>query len=143
MDIEELKNFIMSGGSSSDEDDGVCTKRSRKQVNDEDVSFDGFSVGLEFERSEDGDGYIVVGAGFCGDIDLKIPEDYGGLPVVAIGDGAFKGEGELTRVFLPKSVLHIGEQAFAGRMLAMLLDKFGRKAGFQGDLIYQLLIIKV
>lgn len=46
------------------------------------------SNGLLFELNEEGTGYVLVGLGDCTDAHVNVPEEYEGLPVVAIGDNA-------------------------------------------------------
>lgn len=77
------------------------------------TSCGGTSKGLEFELNEDGTAYTVVGKGTCDDIELVIPSKHEGLPVTAIGDGAFKSWLGLTSVTIPSSVETIGYTAFA------------------------------
>lgn len=73
----------------------------------------GASKGLEFELSEDGTSYIVVGRGSCNDTELVIPKKHEKLPVTAIANEAFKSWTELTSVTIPGSVKTIGDKAFA------------------------------
>ena len=70
------------------------------------------SEGLEFSLV--GDGYTVTGIGSCTDTDIVIPYTYNGLPVTAIGYGAFDYCDNITSVFIPDSVTTIGENAFYG-----------------------------
>ncbi len=94
------------------------------------------SNGLTYVKNGAGNGYIVVDKGSFEGTLVVVPDTYEGLPVVAIGEGAFKGEaitsvtliGEtttieknafegctsLTEVNLPKSVVSVGENAFNG-----------------------------
>ncbi len=94
------------------------------------------SSGLSYEKNSDGNGYIVIGKGDFSGNELVVPDVYEGLPVLAIGEGAFKNEnltsvvltGETTtiesgafggctslvEVNLPKSVISVGENAFNG-----------------------------
>jgi hypothetical protein len=45
---------------------------------------------------------------------LEIPPEINGNTVVAIADGAFKGQTKLTKVTLPNTITSIGKDAFAG-----------------------------
>ena len=49
-----------------------------------------------------------------GSYDITIPTDFGGLPVTAIGDDAFRDCSALKKVTIPQSVTSIGDSAFAG-----------------------------
>ena len=71
------------------------------------------TAGLEYELSDDGTAYTVVGVGSTGDTNIVIPATYNGLPVTSIGSGAFSGCRSLTSVTIPDSVTSIGEYAFA------------------------------
>lgn len=67
--------------------------------------------GLNYKKTEDGKGYTVVK--YIGDEKVvKIPEEYKGLPVVAIDAYAFSGRDRLETIYIPESVEDIGEYAF-------------------------------
>ena len=90
--------------------------------------------GMSFSMNEEGDGYIVVG--YSGDdSEVVIPKKYSGMPVLGIGEyafrnctflesitlpdsitrietGAFFGCSSLAKIKIPDSVTHIGERAF-------------------------------
>ncbi len=68
------------------------------------------SVGLKYTQTETG--YEVAGIGTCKDTKLVIPEMHEGLPVVAIGEGAFQKNKKITSVTLPETVISIGSKAF-------------------------------
>ena len=70
------------------------------------------SVGLEYALNEEQTGYIVTGIGTCVDTEIVIPDRYEGLPVVAIGYGAFNWCNNLLYVTIPDSVTSIGDYAF-------------------------------
>lgn len=101
------------------------------------------SEGLEFTLSDNGQYYIVTGIGSCRDTEIVIPHKHNGIPVRAIGDGAFrvsasttlhsgervknrtmrKGyvaadtdapEADITSVVVPTTVTEIGDEAFLG-----------------------------
>ncbi|MDE7164703.1 MAG: leucine-rich repeat protein [Clostridiales bacterium] len=68
------------------------------------------STGLIYQEDVAGE-YTVAGiGGASGEID--IPDEYNGLPVTAIGDGAFSGSGVVTSVKIGKNVKTIGTGAF-------------------------------
>ncbi|MBQ9116411.1 MAG: leucine-rich repeat protein [Clostridia bacterium] len=71
------------------------------------------SAGLEYQLSENGSWYTVIGLGECKDTEIVIPGEYKGLPVRAIGDQAFAACENVTSVVIPESVRSIGVQAFA------------------------------
>ena len=67
--------------------------------------------GLNYQKTEDGKGYTVVK--YIGEEKiLEIPEEYNGLPVVAIEPYAFSGRDKLETLYIPESVETIGEYAF-------------------------------
>lgn len=68
--------------------------------------------GLRFELNAAGDGYTVYGDGAKGNV--VIPETYNGLPVTAIGYGAFAGCSDLISITIPSSVTVIGDGSFEG-----------------------------
>ncbi|MCQ2497100.1 MAG: leucine-rich repeat protein [Lachnospiraceae bacterium] len=77
------------------------------------------SDGLEFERINGG--YEVRGIGRCTDTDIIIPKKYGSLPVISIGENAFKDlnpieKEDWTRIYykvsIPDSVTKIADYAF-------------------------------
>ena len=71
-----------------------------------------YGYGLEYELSEDGKHYIVVGFGDFSGTDLIIPKRYKGKKVREIGDCAFR-QSNLERVVIPNSIEKIGRAAFA------------------------------
>lgn len=72
-----------------------------------------YNQGLNFEKTADGNGYIVTK--YVGeDNDVTIPDIYQGLPVVAIGDSAFAGYTNLETIVLPESIQLIDKNAFSG-----------------------------
>ena len=72
-----------------------------------------YSQGLKYLKHIDGSGVTVTGIGTCTDKNIVIPPTYDGLPVVAIGDSAFRSCFSLTSVTIPDSVTSIGEWAFS------------------------------
>ncbi len=56
--------------------------------------------------------YRVVSIEELNDGNIIIPSEYNGLPVTEIGERAFAGESKVVSVYIPDSVVVIGEQAF-------------------------------
>ncbi len=69
---------------------------------------------LDFQLNDDNVGYTVIGIGSVGGTDITIPDSHNGLPVVAIGDAAFKNIQGIRTVTLPASITTIGNHAFFG-----------------------------
>ena len=63
-------------------------------------------------ETEEGPALIITGY-TGGTLMLEIPAQIDGLPVVAIGDGAFAALEELAGVVVPEGVVSIGDNAFA------------------------------
>lgn len=71
--------------------------------------------GLSYELNEAQNAYICVGIGTAKlENELRIPEEYNGLPVTEIADHAFENNRRLTSLYVPSSVTAIGRSAFAG-----------------------------
>ena len=70
--------------------------------------------GIIYELSESGAYYSVTGieAGIYAD-ELIIPDEYNGLPVCEIADGAFEGNVDIVSVQMGAGLHRIGERAFA------------------------------
>ena len=70
--------------------------------------------GIIYELSESGAYYSVTGieAGIYAD-ELLIPDEYNGLPVCEIADGAFEGNADIVSVQMGAGLHRIGERAFA------------------------------
>jgi len=63
---------------------------------------------------ENGDGTCSVsGIGTCTDSEILIPEVYEGMTVTGVSDRAFSGNGTITVIIIPDTVISIGESAFA------------------------------
>jgi len=78
-----------------------------------------FGQGLGFQATESG-GKITI-TGYTGnDKSLTIPAQVNGMPIVAIGNEAFRGKGLLT-VNIPNSVVTIGENAFSNNQLTNVI----------------------
>lgn len=76
--------------------------------------------GLEYKLSSNNVGYKVIGAGYCTDNTIVIPEaiegvpGFGVLPVVEIRYFAFDNNENITCIYIPETVEIIGEAAFEG-----------------------------
>lgn len=70
------------------------------------------SQGLEYELSEDGTYYILVGVGSCADTEILMPSLYNGLPVKEIGPSAFSLLGVITKIEIGDNVTAIRNSAF-------------------------------
>lgn len=69
--------------------------------------------GFTYALNSTGDGYSITG--YTGsDTAVTVPDWYMGLPVTAIGDGAFQGNTAITSVALPSSITRIGAAGFKG-----------------------------
>lgn len=78
-----------------------------------DITIDAaFSIGLDYDLKVSDNSYKVVGMGVCMDENIKIPENYEGLPVTEIGEKAFFGSNILS-VVIPETVTFVGEKAFS------------------------------
>ena len=71
------------------------------------------TVGLSFTLNSKGNAYTVSGIGSVTDKIIRIPATYEGLPVVGIGDYAFKDE-LITQIIFPDSINSISDSAFSG-----------------------------
>ena len=72
------------------------------------------TAGLEYELSDDGTAYTVVGIADTETTNIVIPAAYKGLPVTSIGGSAFYNCSGLTSITIPDSVTSIGQNAFSG-----------------------------
>ena len=71
-----------------------------------------FSQGLEYALNSDGTYYIVTGIGTCTDTELRIPEEYNGLPVKEVKEGAFYRLDNIVSVNIPRTITFMGRFAF-------------------------------
>ena len=67
---------------------------------------------LVLALNSDKTAYSVIDLGDCTDKDVVIPAKVDGIPVVSISAKAFADEKEITSVFIPDTVTHIGSSAF-------------------------------
>lgn len=72
------------------------------------------SVGLAYEKSEDGSTCMVTGIGTCADANVIIPEKIDGATVTAIAKNAFENAASITGITFPSTLKTIGEYAFSG-----------------------------
>ena len=71
-----------------------------------------FSQGLEYALNSDGTYYIVTGIGTCTDTELRIPEEYNGLPVKEVKGLAFARLEDIVSVNIPRTITFMGRFAF-------------------------------
>ncbi len=71
-------------------------------------------IAPSFEFLENERGYALTGCSAEGITDITVPSKYKGVPVIAIGDGAFSGNTELVKVTLHDGIKYIGAHAFSG-----------------------------
>ena len=67
---------------------------------------------LEYSLVAHGTAYEVSGIGTADDTSITIPTTYQGLPVIGIGDSAFKQDSNLESVTINENVNYIGDCAF-------------------------------
>ena len=72
------------------------------------------TVGLQYVKTANQDGYILCGIGTSEESSIIIPSKYKGLPVVEIAEQAFISNKSkyIVSVFIPNSVTKIGKGAF-------------------------------
>jgi hypothetical protein len=86
------------------------------------VSFLSYNIygqtGLGFQAIENAGKITIIG--YTGnETNLTIPQVANGMPIVAIGDQAFKGKG-LTGVAIPNGITTIGSEAFSNNQLTSI-----------------------
>lgn len=71
---------------------------------------------LNYKLSEDGSYYCVNGLNdaYIFEKEVTVPAEYGGLPVKAVGDGAFRSFWYMESITLPGGLTEIGDYAFTG-----------------------------
>lgn len=72
------------------------------------------SEGLEFILDVERDAYIVSNIGECKDINVVIPKEYEGKPVIAIANNCFTFRDKIESVVIPEGIVSIGSNAFLG-----------------------------
>ncbi len=75
---------------------------------------------LAMKLKDDESGYIVTGRGSVDGAEIVIPAEYKGVPIVEIGERAFREDRSLTSIIIPETVEKIGESAFAGAGISEL-----------------------
>lgn len=68
---------------------------------------------LILEKNKDGK-YVVTNCKNFNDSYIEIPSSVNGIPVVAIGTGAFRSKSNINYVTIPDSITTIGQNAFLG-----------------------------
>ncbi len=71
-----------------------------------------YTSGLKYELSEDGGSYTVSSVGTAKDSIVVIPYEFKGLPVLSIGESAFRDNKTAVTVQIPAIVTDIGARAF-------------------------------
>lgn len=71
------------------------------------------STGLEFQLDPARDAYILSHIGECTDVNIVIPEEYMGKPVVAIANNCFAFCDKIESVVIPEGIVSIGDSAFS------------------------------
>ncbi len=79
--------------------------------------------GLQFEASQDGNSYRLIGIGTATDTDIVVPSTYEGLPVKYVAERAFISNASVESITIPDSVTQIGEYAFynCGKLESVVL----------------------
>lgn len=96
-----------------DNDNEPITTTTTIEVSGVPVPPEDVTEGLEYELNADGESYTLVGIGeYLGTV-INIPSTYEGKPVTAIKTGAFKFNREIVEVYIPDSVVEMGESAFS------------------------------
>ncbi|MBQ8799311.1 MAG: leucine-rich repeat protein [Lachnospiraceae bacterium] len=72
-----------------------------------------YTKGLSYEYYNPGDYYIVTGIGSATGTEIIIPSEYEGITVAEIEKEAFKGLSKITKVVIPSTIIHIGDNAFS------------------------------
>ena len=67
---------------------------------------------FNFQLSEDGSFYTVIGLKDTFKEEIKIPNEYKGKPVLEIGSGAFGNCSKIKRVIIGEGITHIRDHAF-------------------------------
>lgn len=72
------------------------------------------TLALEYGKIAGKEEYMVTGISNNAVSSIVIPDEYNGLPVTVIGDGAFINNTSLQTVIMPDTIVNIGECAFYG-----------------------------
>ena len=72
-----------------------------------------YTKGLSYEYYNAGDYYIVTGIGSAKGTEIIIPSEYDGITVAEIEKEAFEGLSKITKVVIPSTIIHIGDNAFS------------------------------
>lgn len=72
------------------------------------------STGLEYVANSSLTEYTLIGRGTNTDAEIVIPSYVDNIPVVAIGEGAFKDDLTLKKITFPNTLTTIGVEAFSG-----------------------------
>lgn len=124
----EWQTYIAAGCETCGEDRAACLrcgKTVRRETAPRGHTFDNgkckkcgmadsaFGV-LDFQLNGDSSGYTVIGIGSIGTADITVPATHNGLPVMGIGDAAFKNNQNIRTVTLPGGIIEIGNHSFFG-----------------------------
>ena len=71
-----------------------------------------YTENLDYELSNDGNYYTVIGRGNADDSFVFIPSEFNGKPVKYIGVSAFENDNKLTGIYLPETIESIADFAF-------------------------------
>ena len=72
-----------------------------------------YTEGLQFIKTAEEDGYILYGLGNAEDSSLVIPSTYKNLPVIEIGEEAFRNNKYINNIIILGNVRKIGNHAFS------------------------------
>ena len=100
--------------------DGVCTS----------CGIEVAENGIEYKLNDDENGYILMSVGSFSEAEL-ILTDFGGLPIVAIGERAFCKNETLTSITFPETVQSIGWGAFLNCSALTSVSFGGTEADWQ------------
>ena len=71
-----------------------------------------YTENLDYELSNDGNYYTVIGRGNADDSFVFIPSEFNGKPVKYIGVSAFENDNKLTGIYFPETIEFIADFAF-------------------------------
>jgi hypothetical protein len=90
---------------------------------------------MAFNLTKDKDGndcYVLMGPGDVAATSITVPPTYAGLPVIGIGQGAFRGT-SVRHITIPASVISIEPHAFLDSALESVVFEMGSKLEDIGD----------